>query len=322
MGWLWLVRHVLLAGVSCLVAQAAVAQDAVEAMRRMQAAALSLDYAGTFTHHQGNQVVSSRVLHVSDTSGEHERLEILDGKPREYIRHNNRIQGFMPDKKLVLVERLTSRDRFPAVLSGSPEQVLRSYLVESAGLDRVAGRECQQWLFKPRDELRYAYRLCTDVASGLLLRAQTLDAQHRLIEQVSFTELRIGGGINRDELKPRWNTEGWTVRESQVVPIDLGNSGWTLPDVAGFRRTLELRRPLGDRGDVIQVVMSDGLSSLSLFIEPMDTGSALPEGASQAGVVNMYRRKSSQHWITAVGEVPTQTLQRTVEALQHRAPTR
>jgi sigma-E factor negative regulatory protein RseB len=228
----------------------------------------------------------------------------------------------MPDKKLVLVERLTSRDRFPAVLSGSPEQVLRSYLVESAGLDRVAGRECQQWLFKPRDELRYAYRLCTDVASGLLLRAQTLDAQHRLIEQVSFTELRIGGGINRDELKPRWNTEGWTVRESQVVPIDLGSSGWTLPDVAGFRRTLELRRPLGDRGDVIQVVMSDGLSSLSLFIEPMDTGSALPEGASQAGVVNMYRRKSSQHWITAVGEVPTQTLQRTVEALQHRAPTR
>lgn len=322
MGWRSGVRHVLLAGLLSLLAQAAVAQDAVEAMRRMQAAALSLDYAGTFTHHQGNQVVSSRVLHVSDASGEHERLEILDGKPREYIRHNNRIQGFMPDRKLVLVERLTSRDRFPAVLSGSPEQVLRSYLVESVGLDRVAGRECQQWLFKPRDALRHGYRLCADMASGLLLRAQTLDAQHRLIEQVSFTELRIGGGVSRDDLKPRWNTDGWTVRESQVVPIDLGSSGWNLPEVAGFRRTLELRRPLGERGDVIQVVMSDGLSSLSLFIEPMDTGSALPEGASQAGVVNMYRRKLSQHWITAVGEVPPQTLQRTVEALQHRASAR
>ncbi len=314
--------QVLLAGLIALAGQAAAAQDALEAMRRMQSAALGLSYVGTFTHHQGNQVMSSRVLHVSDASGEHERLEILDGKPREYIRHNNRIHGFMPDQKLVLVERLTSRDRFPSVLSGSPEQVLRSYQAEAMGLDRVAGRECQQWWFKPRDALRHGYRLCADVASGLLLRAQTLDAQNRLIEQVSFTELRVGGSFNRDDLKPRWNTDGWTVRESRVVPIDLGSSGWSLPEVAGFRRTLELRRPIGDRGDVIQVVMSDGLSSLSLFIEPGDSNAGLPEGASQAGVLNMYRRKLSQHWITAVGEVPPQTLQRTVEALQHRAPTR
>src|SRR3546814_4104486 len=61
----------------------------------------------------GALMVSSRIVHRVDGTGERERIEMLDGAPREYLRHNEVTQCLMPEKKAVIIERRRG-DRFPA----------------------------------------------------------------------------------------------------------------------------------------------------------------------------------------------------------------
>ncbi len=42
----------------------------------------------------------------------------------------------------------------------------------------------------------------SDRASGLLLRAQTLNERREVIEQIAFTDVRIGEKIDRAKLRP------------------------------------------------------------------------------------------------------------------------
>ena len=75
-----------------------------------------------------------------------------------------------------------------ALLLGDPAGLAENYHIKAESqLHRVADRQCRLITVEPRDALRYGYRLCADVATNLLLKAQTLDAARRVVEQVSFT---------------------------------------------------------------------------------------------------------------------------------------
>ena len=72
---------------------------------------------------------------------------------------------------------------------------------------RIAGYDCQAIVLRPRDNLRYGYRLYADTASGMLLKAGTVDPAGEPVEQFSFTQLAIGG-VTRDMVKPRHARNG------------------------------------------------------------------------------------------------------------------
>src|SRR5512138_2857327 len=62
--------------------------DAMAWLKKMAAASRQLNYSGTFTYQHGRQMESSQIVHVVDAGGEHEKLQTLDGPPREFIRTN------------------------------------------------------------------------------------------------------------------------------------------------------------------------------------------------------------------------------------------
>src|SRR3954469_10382907 len=66
-------------------------------LKKIQSAAQKLSYSGTFVYQQANQMRTSRITHVLDGKNEIEKLEILDGKPREYIRNNEEIICYVPE---------------------------------------------------------------------------------------------------------------------------------------------------------------------------------------------------------------------------------
>jgi len=59
-------------------------------------------------------------------------------------------------------------------------------------------------------------------------------------------------------------------------------------------------------------VFSDGLASVSLFVESFDRRRHMVEGVSSLGATHTLTRKLSdkagEWWLTVVGEVPLQTL--------------
>lgn len=285
--------------------------DPVSVLTAIQQAARKLDYSGVFIYQQGDLVQSSRLIHVVDGTGERERLEILDGLPREYLRHNDDVQCLMPESKTVLLERRKG-DRFPSLLLGDPSQLKNHYALRvDPVMQRVAGRRCRMISIEPSDKLRYGYRLCVDTETNLLLKAQTLNLAHAVIEQVSFSSLQIGSEVDSRLLSSRWPAQDWKVHESALTPVDLQGQGWRIPAPAGFSPVMQMSRAMAHGGPVSQLVLSDGLATISVFIEPYDAKRSYPlNGHGKHGAVNVYGKRIADFWLMAVGEVPTLTLER------------
>jgi sigma-E factor negative regulatory protein RseB len=304
------------------------AGKAAEWLERIHQAAEQQNYEGTFVYQRGTFVQSSRIEHYATrTDGEFEQLESLDGKPRKLLRHNDELYTFVPERHLCVVEKRQNKDSFPALLSTNADQVLTVYDPKMLGADRVAGIDATVMELDPKDGYRFAYKLWADDKTGLLLRAQTLDSNGEVLEQISFTQLHIGGPAEKAAIAAGIrNTVGWTLVRPPVEPVDMEAQGWQMtPNVPGFKKIRELRRPMAarDAGDppipVDQAVFSDGLSAISVFIEPVEKNSR-KEGSGSTGATHVLVKRHGDFWITLLGEVPQSTLQQFASAIEYKAP--
>src|SRR5262249_19145058 len=151
----------------------------------------------------------SRVVHRFDGSVAHERLQILDGERREYVRKGDQVQCFLPESKRVIVERRPLGIGFPSLSSAAPADILRFYTLRKGAVERVADAECQVLVLEPKDDgVRYGYKLWVERQTGLLLRAQLLDKQQAVLEQMAFTDVRFGESPDLSSVKPSWSSDG------------------------------------------------------------------------------------------------------------------
>lgn len=282
--------------------------DGVAWLQKIASVAHRLNYSGTFVYNHGGYMETSRIVHLSDESGEHEKLEVLDGSPREIIRNNDEVVCFIPQNKTVIVEKRKVRKGFPAILPQQLSGISENYVIKLAGLERVAGLDCQNIMLEPRDIYRYGHRLCADSISGLLLKATTLNEKNEIVDQFAFTQLSIGGPIEREQLKSKFAMHRHVEQESSTTaPVD---PGWHVKSPpAGFKKIMEAKRSFpGKKYPANHLVFSDELAAVSIFIEPLVTGVKPVSGLSTQGAINVYTRSVADHQVTVVGEVPSVTV--------------
>ena len=286
-------------------------------------AAMRVNYTGTIIYQAGGEMTSSRITHMFDGSNSLERIQTLDGKPREYLRKrsasDDEVHCLIPESRKIVVEKRSVEDSFPALSSASPDEILQRYDAKLGPVERVAGFEAQALALEPRDNLRYAYRFWMDRASGLLLRAQTLNERKEVIEQISFSDVRIGERIDRSALKSPWSTDGWSVVRSEYRKADLAKQGWIVPTPDGFRRTKEVARRMHS-ADAMQVVFADGLATISVFIEPGSATADPPDSVHVHGPTSAFSRRVSEALVTVVGEVPPGTVRAVALSVEFRGP--
>jgi len=307
-----------LAFAAVLAAGAAEAQspETLGWLRKMYDASQKLSYSGTFVYQQGARSETSRITRHG--AGDIERLEVLDGRPREIVRTRDTVRCYLPDRQVVKVERRAADRNFPALV---PEQVgalARHYDISLGETRRIAGFDCQAVLLTPKDNLRYGYKLYADASTGMLLRAVTVDASGETIEQFSFTQLSIGN-VTREMVRTRHSAGGWRIDHAEASPAQL--AGWSLSaELPGFRKIVELKRRLGESRPVGQMVYSDGLAAVSVFIEPLDAArkEAQRTGLASVGAIHIYTREVANHMVTVVGEAPAVSVQRIANAVEYR----
>lgn len=302
------------------------ARDAQTWLKKIQSAAQKLNYSGTFVYQQGTQMRTSRITHLLDGRNELEKLEVLDGKSREYIRNNDEVICYVPEAKTLLVEKRVAREIFPAIITSNPSELSEVYNLSKAEFGRVAGHDCQAIILEPRDNLRYGYKLWAEKSTGLLLKAQTLNENKEVVEQISFTEIAIGN-VARTQVKASFfNTAGWHVENALMSQVNL--SGWSVKSPpAGFKKIREVKRLVSDssssskRGggtqrEVSQMVFSDGMAAISVFIEPGTQSRT--EGWVQQGAMNIMGKRYGDFWLTIVGEVPAATIRQVANSLEFK----
>jgi sigma-E factor negative regulatory protein RseB len=107
-------------------------------------------------------------------------------------------------------------------------------------------------------------------------------------------------------------TDGWRVEKAEAVKTSAAVEGWHMKGaVAGFKPVSCYKRPAAavplPRGSM-QWIFSDGLASVSLFVEAYDRQRHTHEGLFSSGATQTLTRRIQDWWLTAVGEVPQQTL--------------
>lgn len=303
------------------LAQAQGAPEALDWLRKIYQATEKLSYTGIFVYQQGERTETSRITRRADSSGGVERLEVLDGLPREVVRTRGEIRCYLPDSQTIKVDQRRDQRDFPALLPAQVSGLTEHYTITIGETGRVAGFDCQTIVLAPRDELRYGYKLWADARSGMLLKARAFNLAGEIVEQFTFTQLEIGN-VPRERLQPRQETRNWRVVQSAVSPANLAEAGWSVQsDLPGFHKVAEIRRLLRDAQPVGQVVYSDGLAAVSVFIEPMaGRAEATRMGLATMGAVNVYTREVANHLVTVVGEAPAASVQRIGDRVEFRRP--
>lgn len=285
--------------------------ELVTFLEQVQKASVINDYSGVFTYQQGEQIMSSRVTHIVDGEGVKERLELLDGDPQEYLRTNDVVQCLMPEQKKIVLTP-ARKDRFPAFLQTEAKHVNQYYTATlSDQKERVAGHECRLLELLPRTPDRYGHRLCVDVKSKLLLKSQTVGLDNKVVEQVAFTGLLIGKDVNTALLTPSYKLKDWAVEKEELVSVDFAREGWKLRAPQGYVPILSIIRPKGTNQQVKHLILSDGLSSISVFVQQVTEAEKTLQahGAVQVGSLNVFRQRVDNYWVTVIGAVPMNTLE-------------
>jgi len=263
-----------------------------------------------------------RIAHAVIDGVEHERVEPLDGAPQEIVRRGEEMICYLPDAKTMRLDRRVSARYFPSIFRGAPESIAENYTLKLGNVERMVGLECQWIRLDPKDALRFAQRLCAEVSTGLLLRARTLNERKQVIEQFTFTDLRLGSQVARSEVKPTFASriKNWTTDAQPRDEAKSVDTGWEVGKApAGYRKIGELRRTLPGRPQpVSQIVLSDGLASISVFVEPAGLPSRPAEAASEEGTTSFFVRPAGDYVVTVLGEVPIAAAQQVGRSVARR----
>ncbi|MEP7099820.1 MAG: MucB/RseB C-terminal domain-containing protein [Burkholderiales bacterium] len=294
---------------------------------RIHEAAGHRNFQGTFVVSGGGAVSSARIAHFCEGPNQFERSEALDGVARHVYRHNEVVTTFWPATKTAMVEQRDMLAQFPALLQAGDDRIAEFYQVQpQPGAERVAGREANVLIVKPRDQYRYGYRLWADQASGLLLRADVIGEHSEVLESSAFSDVTIGVKPQPESvLQPMKKLDGYRVLRPVLTSTKLEAEGWAMrQSVPGFREVSCVKRPMdgADNGkpaadqQVLQTIFSDGLTYVSVFIEPFNPQRHTRAITASVGPTQTLMQQQGDWWVTLVGDVPPATLRLFAKGLE------
>ncbi len=292
---------------------------------RMATAMDQVDYQGTFVYIQDGNIDSMRITHVHDDEGSSERLYSITGPRREIIRRNGELKCVFPEDRSIVIDQQLNSQVFPAIpvaLLTSPDA---RYKLRLGGQERVAGHTAQLIEITPIDKFRYGYSLWLETGTGVLLKSVLRDADQLALAKLMFTEIRFGDDVDHSELEPSTVDEEYVNVTPAVptgVPAPLNEQPrWQPAQLPPGFRLSSHNHENRENGQVFEhLVYSDGLASVSVYIESVNEEHGLVSGLSRIGALNAYARQRNDLQITAIGEVPELTVKTIAETIQKAVP--
>lgn len=278
------------------------------------------NYQGTLVIRQADQMETLRIIHGSNEEGNWETLESLSGEPRQVIRKNGKVTTIFPERKLVTVSQDMVHSPLHPQLPENRELLKQHYEIKLIGEGRIAGKEARILEIMPKDQYRYGFKFWLENETGLLLKCDMMDSSRNIIEQLMFSDL--------DFLEKLPVTRVPEHTDFQLIDLDSGreiqtDSNWyarVLPE--GFMLTQNSIKPsFHGEGIVHHLVYSDGMASVSVFVEKQMPDKSSLKGISNMGALNAYGQSINDYHVTVIGEVPESTVKMIGESVAHTEST-
>jgi len=294
-----------------LGAGAAFGAEPKEWLERMNRALTTRNYVGVFTHVHDGRVETLRIIHRVRGRDVSERLLSLDGSGREFIREGNELTCYFPDKRTVLVERRAPDGPLLGALPDIDNGDSLVYEIRGGERERLLGRNTRVVALHPRDEYRYGYRLWIDEETSMPLKTQLCDQSGEVIEQIVFSNIDLPERIPDTMFKPQMDASNyrWFRADRQVASTTAPALWEAMRLPPGFRMATRSAQAMpGSSEPVAHLVYTDGVASVSVFVEPRKPDTKPSEGPSRVGSSSAFSTVVDGHQVTAVGEVPPNTV--------------
>ena len=296
------------------------ATPAMDWVQNMSESMRNLSYRGNFVYRHENQLESMSIFHVKDEHGEKERLLSLNGEAREIIRDNKNITCVWPSSRTVVVDYSKQNSFSPLFIPDDIASISKYYEMIMAGEGRIAGQKSVVVHITPKDQYRYGLKLWINESNGLLMKSNLVGENDEILEEVMFTNLQLlteEDDMNID-IMPKLEDDFTMVRyhrDDKSETVDAQSMEWTTSEIpAGFRQESILKRKSSESEEFVhQMIFTDGLASLSIFIEKQSSEDH--RGGTSMGAVNAYIRNLDEYSITVIGEVPAITVQQVAESI-------
>ena len=311
----------LVLGMVAVAAPATGAEEPAQAAALLARAASTLatrDWAGVYVQTIAGQSESFRIARRVEAGGDAERVEALEGVRREVVRTGDEVHRFLPERRIVRIERSIGEPGFPRVLPADPASLSGVYRLSIAGTGRVASRDAIIVRLQAIDALRYSREVWLDRETALPLKLRVLDATGSTLEQTAFSEVRVGARVAAAQVRPgrQASYAGWDV---QTVTASLPQ-GTASPDPTRLGQGFRLlggvmRRSVGEVPAATHWAFGDGLAVVSVFIEDGVAGSsAASPSATRHGALGVVESTVNGRRLTAIGEAPRALLERSLAA--------
>lgn len=291
------------------------AETQEEAWQLLQKAAVAghvMSYTGIFVYSNASQTKAVQVKHVYDGKGEYARNVTLEETPKELFTEGQELVIYNRKKEKVIIEKRQAKNIFPNILPIKTQQLKAGYELHAAETGRVAGRSARLLLLVPKDSFRYTHHFWVDQEYGILLKYEVHNTKHKVLERVAFNELNLVENLDLDWFQPQIDTSKQYEMEDPVIviPDSAGGKPWRLSDLpSGYRKVDQIKVQAHNRkAPMTQLIFCDGLSSVSLFIEPLNEQMKPFTGHHVKGNTSLYADVKKGYQITVVGEVPTDTV--------------
>ncbi|HET8880707.1 MAG TPA: MucB/RseB C-terminal domain-containing protein [Solimonas sp.] len=304
----------------------AAAADPADWLAQMSEAARTANYQGVIVYQTHARLETMRVVHRNRKGKEVERVQTLTGAPREIIRTGNEVVCLLPKDRKVTLELPTPKALFPGLTPERVARISRYYEFRDIGEARIAGRKCRGITIAPRDQYRYGYEIWADADTAVPVKVDLIGRGNAVMEQLMFTEIEFPKSIPDSALQPELDPEKFQ-RVTRVVPepqpfnVDAEADAQFANLPPGYHVAMRDVRPtLDGRGVVEHMLLSDGLSAISVFTAHRRPSVQAFQGFSQIGALSAYGRVVGSVHITVVGEAPSDTVRLIGENVQP-APT-
>lgn len=300
------------AGLALWLGAAQAGKDPAWWLERMTESAHNTNYQGVVLYRSGDMMETLRLVHRFEDGEVRERIFSMTGEPREILRKNDEVTCIIPREKKITIDRVGGQSLFPVLPAGGIEQLKAHYELHDLGKTRVAGRQCQGIRIQPKDDYRYGYQIWLDEQTAVPVKMTLVDMNGRMLEQVLFTQVDFPEQISDEALLPELDHKDYKLFTHDLTPMERGGeSRWDLSAVPpGFKLTLRDVRELPDGiGTIEHLMLSDGLSSVSIYSTSMTPLGAGNEGHGGMGALHSYGRMIGDFHITVLGEVPARTVE-------------
>ena len=302
-----------------ITSHVAVAGDISDLLKKMTSADEHMNYQGVFVLRKSDKLMAMRVEHGRDDRGIWESLESLNGEARKVVRVNDEITSIYPERHLLTVSRSKDKVSLHPTLPENLDKLEAYYRISRLDDDRVAGHSTVVLDVMPNDKYRYGYRYWLDTDTGVLLKCDLQNEQGKVVEQMMFTTLEYLSAAPESAFA-EIDIKGYDRRKLDKGRVAVTNAAWQVTDLpTGFMLTQSSARN-NDDVKSLHMLYSDGLASVSVFIEEGKNAHHQLVGASSMGGLNAYGTSIGEHFVTVMGEVPASTVMQIAQSTKPVEP--